>query len=101
VAYAVALEEALAHPTEALPAAGRLAVALGLALFLGGTAFAMWRTTAKVPVLRLVVTLAAAGAVYLLAEVPPVVTLSVAFAGVAMIAGHDEWRAQRLSTEPA
>ena len=101
VAYAVALEEALAHPTDALPATGRLAVALGLFLFLAGTAFGMWRTTGGVPWSRVLIAAATAAAVYGLAGVPPLLTLSTALAGIVTVAVLDEVRCKRLTAEAA
>jgi low temperature requirement protein LtrA len=96
IAYSVALEEALAHPLQPLPDAGRLAMALGLVLFLGGTGFGMWRSTGHGPVPRLVVATGAAVGVYFVDGVMPMVTLSIALAGVAAIAAMDEQRAQRI-----
>jgi low temperature requirement protein LtrA len=96
VAYAVALEEALAHPGDPLSDAGRLAMALGLSLFVGGTAMAMWRATCGAPLRRLAISGATALVVYFAVDVPAVVTLSAALAGIALVAGLDEWKAQRL-----
>lgn len=44
VLLAVAVEEAVAHPHEALPAGGSLALAGGVVLFVGGTAAALRRS---------------------------------------------------------
>jgi len=96
IAYAVGLEEALAHPADPLPDSARLAVALGLLLFVGGTALAMWRATCGAPVRRMAVSVLAAAAVYLVAGVQPVWTLAMAMAGVTLIAGLDERAAGRL-----
>jgi low temperature requirement protein LtrA len=96
IAYAVALEDALAHPVQALPDAARLAMALGLVLFLGGTAFGMWRSTGHGPATRLLIAVASAAGVYFAAGVMPIVTLSIALAGVVVIATMDEIRAQRI-----
>ena len=96
IAYAVGLEEALAHPTDPLPDSGRLAIALGLMLFVGGTALAMWRATCGTPVRRVLISSAAALALYLAAGVPPIVTLGTALVGVAVIAFLDERQAERL-----
>jgi len=101
IAYAVALEDALAHPLNALPDSVRLAMALGLVFFLRGTAFGMWRATGHGPLPRVLIAAAAAAGVYFAAGVMPIVTLSIAFAGVAAIAVMDERRAQRLKSASA
>lgn len=96
IAYAVGLEDALAHPSDPLSAEGRLAIALGLMLFVGGTAIAMWRATCGNPTQRVVISGAAALGVYLAAGIPPAGTLGIAFAGVGIIAFLDERGAERL-----
>jgi hypothetical protein len=96
IGYAVALEEAFAHPLEALPGEGRTAMALGLLLFLFGPAWGMWRTTGAVAGARIVVSFVTAGAVYALTEAPPVTSLGLALAGVVAVVSIDEFRARRL-----
>ena len=96
IAYAVGLEEAMAHPFDPLPASGRLAISLGLFLFVSGTAFAMWRATCGAPVRRVAIAAATAVATYLVAGVAPAATLGISLAGVALIAMLDELKAQRL-----
>ncbi len=96
IAYAVGLEEALGHPTEPLAPEGRLAIALGILLFVGGTALSMWRATCGSPVRRIVISGVAAPGIYFAAGIRPLGTLSIAFAGVAIIAFLDERKAQRL-----
>jgi low temperature requirement protein LtrA len=86
VAYAVAIEEALAHPGDPLPLAGRGALALGLVLFVGGMAGALWRGTGRVPLARTGLVVVTAGAVLGVANVTPVATLAIAFVGIAWIA---------------
>ena len=65
IAYAVGLEEALAHPVDPLPDSGRLAIALGLLLFVGGTALAIWRATCGTPVRRVLISGVAAIGLYM------------------------------------
>jgi len=101
IAYAVGLEEAIAHPTTPLPAEGRLCIALGLLLFLGCTGVAVWRTTGHLARFRMGAAAAMAAGVYFVADVAPLVTLAIAFAGVAAIAGVDEHRAQVDKARPA
>jgi low temperature requirement protein LtrA len=96
VAYAVALEDAIAHPADPLLPAARLALAAGLLLFLGGTAFAMWRATCGRPVLRVAIAVVTAAAVWLLGSLPAAGALAVALAGAAAVALTDEIHADRL-----
>lgn len=96
IAYAVGLEEVLAHPTDPLPVEGRLAIALGLLLFVGGTALAMWRASCGNPLLRVVITGVCAAGVFFASSVTPLVTMSIALAGVSLIAFLDERKAARL-----
>lgn len=97
VAYAVALEEAIAHPGDPLTSSTRLALALGLFLFVGGTALAMWRATCGRPTARVVIISVTAATLLLLAGQPAFVSLAVALAGVGLIALLDERRAGRMS----
>jgi low temperature requirement protein LtrA len=97
VAYAVVLEEAIAHPGDALPASGRVALALGMFLFLGGTSFAMWRATCGRPVARTAIALVTAAALFLVTGVPAFTSLSIALVGVGVIAALDERRANRVA----
>lgn len=85
IAYAVAIEEAIAHPGEPLALAGRVALAAGLVLFVGGIALALWRATGRFPLLRLLVSLLSAGAVIGLANVSPLLTLSIGLIGVSFV----------------
>lgn len=101
IAYAVGLEEAIAHPVTPLPAGGRLCIALGLLLFLWFTGAAAWRMTGHLALFRMASAAAMAAGVYFVADVAPLVTLAIAFAGVAAIAGVDEHRAQVDKARPA
>lgn len=97
IIYAYALEEAIAHPGDPLPFVGRLALALGFSLFVGGMAAAVWRATGKLLVPRVLLTLGAALAVLVLANVSPLVSLMIVFAAVVLIAFLEE-RADALAT---
>lgn len=90
IVYAFAIEEAVAHPGEPLPFVGRLALALGFSLFVGGMAAAIWRATGKRLHARVIVTLIAALAVIALANVSPFVSLAIVFVAVALIAVLEE-----------
>jgi len=96
IAYAVAIEAAVAHPSDPLGTEARVALALGLLLFMGGLAVAYWRASCQIKTSRIVVSAVTALAVYLLADVTAVVSLGVAFAGVAIVAFFEERQAERL-----
>jgi low temperature requirement protein LtrA len=70
IAMAAATEVALAHPDAPLAADARMALGGGAALFICGTAAAVWRATGRVPVQRTVLVLAAAAAVVTLGNLP-------------------------------
>jgi low temperature requirement protein LtrA len=55
VLYAVAIEEAVAHPDVPLSVGSGIALAGGITLFLGGTAAALWRAGHRVLIPRLVI----------------------------------------------
>lgn len=95
IAYAYAVEIALAHPGEPLSFDGRIALAAGLVLFVGGMAVAIWRATRKVLVARIVVILGTAVTILAFAGVSGSMTLAVALAGVLLIAVIEQ-RSQRL-----
>ena len=96
IAYATAIEAAVAHPTDPLGNAERLALALGLLLFVGGLAFALMRASCSVKWTRVGVTAATAIAIYFLTGVPATVSLGVAFAGVVIVAFLEERQAERM-----
>jgi low temperature requirement protein LtrA len=86
VGVAVALEAIVRHPADPLDLANRLTLALGVALFTGIMGLTLWRATGQLPVVRLL--LAAGTAIGVLAGggIPPVLTLAIAFGGVAVLA---------------
>ena len=90
VAYAIAIEEAIAHPLEPLPLTGRLALALGLLLFVGGMALAVRRATGQLLVVRLAL-IAVAAVLIAALPVAPLITLSVALVGVVAIDVIEHW----------
>jgi len=91
VGYALAVEEAVAHPTTPLPLEARAALALGVLLFVGGAALAVRRATGRLLGLRIVASAATAGLLLGLAEVPPVLSLVLAFGGIAGIVALERW----------
>ncbi|MGH7552376.1 MAG: low temperature requirement protein A [Longimicrobiales bacterium] len=90
IAYAAAVEEALAHPDQPLPLEARIALALGLALFVGGMALAMWRATRRLLLPRVAIITATAIAVVALAGILAAFTLGLAFLGAAAIAALEQ-----------
>jgi len=86
ILYAYAIEEVVAHPQEALPLPVRIALAVGLALFIGGMAYAVRRAAGKTLVARLVLILLMGLAVIFVPNVSGLATLAIAFAGVLAIA---------------
>ena len=101
IAFVVAIEEAVAHPGDPLSGGARFALSLGLFAFVGGLAFALWRASCRVRIGRIIVTVITSCAVYLLTDVAAVVSLAVAFAGVATVALLEEKTAERLRDHPA
>lgn len=89
IAYAVAVEEAIAHPSEPLTLAARLALAAGLFLFVGGMAAAVWRAKGLILWKRLGLAAGTAGAIVLVGA-PPLYTLALALLGVVLTAAS-EW----------
>jgi low temperature requirement protein LtrA len=85
IAYAFVVEEAVAHPGEPLALDGRIALAAGLLLFVGGMAVAIWRATRRVLRPRVVLILATAAAVVLASGVSGQLSLVLALAGIVAI----------------
>ena len=85
IAYAVAVEEAVAHPDTPLSLAARLALAVGLLLFVGGMAAATWRATGHLLWPRIGLALAAAGTIVVITA-PPLVSLAIALVGTVLVA---------------
>ena len=86
IAYAFAVEEGVAHPGEPLAVEGRLALAVGLILFVGGMAIAIWRASKQVMVPRLLIILGTALAIFIVSGVSAVISMGIAFAGILIIA---------------
>jgi prepilin signal peptidase PulO-like enzyme (type II secretory pathway) len=98
IAYAVAVEEAIAHPAEALPFEGRVALAAGLVLFIGGMAVAVWRARRRWLRPRLALTAATAILIVAVTGVAPLLTLAIALAGSVVIVAIEE-RASSLTAD--
>jgi hypothetical protein len=85
VAYAVAIEEAIAQAQEPLLPGGRLALAVGLVLFIGGMGIGIWRATRHWLLPRLILVLGTAIVIVAVAGVTPLLTLAIAFVGILVI----------------
>ncbi len=86
IAYAVSVEEAVAHPGQPLAVVARVALALGLALFVGGMALAMWRATGRLLLPRLILTALTALAIVVVTGAASTLSLAMALVGVVAIA---------------
>jgi hypothetical protein len=84
VAVAAGTEVALAHPDEALDVATRIALGGGVAVFVCGTAVALWRATGRRWSWRWVLAPAAAIAVFIAGATPWVAMLIILVALVAI-----------------
>ncbi len=90
VAYAAAVEEAVAHPSAPLPLEWRVALAAALVLFVAGMAGATWRCRHRLLGARLVFSVGTALTIVVVTGVPPVVSLALAFAGVTAVAAVEQ-----------
>jgi low temperature requirement protein LtrA len=97
IAYAVAIEEVVAHPNATLPIEGRIALAAGLALFVGGMAPAMWRATKRLLLPRIALIALTAILIIAIADIDPLITLAIAFIGVAAVAVAEERTGDAIS----
>jgi low temperature requirement protein LtrA len=86
VAYAVAVEAAIAHPAEPLRMEAQIALAVGILLFIGGMAVAIWRAAGRLPLPRLVIAAVTAVAIVLASGAAPAVSLTIALAGIIVVA---------------
>ncbi len=84
VAYAAAIEEGIAHAATAMSSTAAAALALGMTLFVGGMAIALWRATGSLPRERLLVIVVAAVAI--VATMGANVVLALGIALIATIA---------------
>lgn len=99
ILFAVGVEEVLLHPSEAAPGFGRLAMGLGVALFMWGFAAARARGAAVPAALRAVAGVAVLAACLLLPGIPGYGTLLLIAVAVACTAAMEAGRI--TSTGPA
>lgn len=78
VAYAVAIEEVVAHPNDPLSLAGRAALAIGILLFVGGMAVAVYQATNQVLLPRILLVLVAVVLIVALSGIGAALTLGIA-----------------------
>ena len=100
IAFAVVTEEVLAHPGDALHAESRVALAVGLLLFVGGMSAAMWRVRGRPLVGRAVIIAVAALLIAVIGDVHPLVTVGIGLAGVVITQIAEHWTGIGVS-EPA
>jgi low temperature requirement protein LtrA len=85
ILYAYGVEEVIAHPDEALALADRLALAIGLLLFVGGMAYAIRRAAGMTLGMR-VLLIALTGLAIIFVPANGLVSLMIAFVGALLIA---------------
>jgi low temperature requirement protein LtrA len=90
IAYAVAIEEAVAHPDQPLAFVGRVALAVGLVLFIGGMSAAIWRATDRLLLSRIILTAVTAITIIGVTGVAPLITLAIACAGIVLIVALEQ-----------
>ena len=82
ILYAVAIEELVAHPNQPLVFEGRLALSLGVSLFVIGMSGAVWRAAGVLTLPRMLLVGGACAVALIASSVSPIVTLAIVFAGV-------------------
>jgi hypothetical protein len=97
IAYAASIEETVAHLDEPISFVGRVALAVGLALFVGGMAVAIWRATRRILRPRLILTAVTAIMIVAVAGVSALFTLGIAFVGIVLIVTVEQWRGRPIA----
>ncbi len=100
IAYAFAVEVTVAHPGEPLSLDGRIALAVGLALFVGGMAVAIRRATHHLILPRVLVILGTGVAIVVVSEISGLFTLAIAFVGIVVIAVVEQRAADLVDIQP-
>ena len=100
IGFSVAVEEMVHHPTGTAPGEVVAALGVGVALFVGASAFAYWRTCGQVLVARLAILALTEVVLVLMAEQDPVWLFSTVAVGMLAIvvteaATHRETPAER------
>lgn len=89
ISFAVAIEETIAHPGEHLELAGVIALVLGVALFVGGTAAAVVRAGVRLPKIRIGALAVLVAAAPLLYAVPATTAMTLVALLVATVAAFE------------
>lgn len=90
IACAAVVEQAVAHPAGPLSPGWRIALAVGLVLFVGGAAGAVWRANGRLLQPRFAIIGGTALAIVSVPGAPPLISLAIAFAGLAAVAVVEE-----------
>jgi len=85
IGFAASIESALSHPIEALPTPHIVAFSIGMILFVGAMAFALWRATGNIPYLRFTFLIVAVLAIFALAGLAVKFTLGIALTAIIAI----------------
>jgi len=91
IAFAVAVDESVAHPADPFALETRIALAASVVLFLGGMAAALRRATGRWPVFR-IVTATVTALIILVTALPPLASVGIAFSGIALTAAAEQLR---------
>lgn len=86
LAFAIAVEHAFAHPGDPIGLEIRIAAAFAVALYGIGTVLAFLRTTGRLLVSRLILTLVTFGTIVLSTGLTPLIGLSVGFVAIVVVA---------------
>ena len=97
IAFATGVEAAMHDPGHALAMTARLALGVGMVLFTGSMALALWRGTGRLPATRLVIGFVTALAITLWAGAPPAALLALVTLGTISIS-WSERRGEAVST---
>jgi low temperature requirement protein LtrA len=100
VAFAIAADLMVLHPTDPVDAQTIGALGVGVALFMGATVVSYWRVRREVLVPRSVVTLASVGALAFVVGARPVWPLSIVAVGLAVVAFLERERVRAAAAGP-
>ncbi len=100
VAFAIAADLMVLHPTDPVDAETIAALGVGVALFMGATVVSYWRVHREMLVARSVVTLASVGALAFVVGARPVWPLSIVAVGLAVVAFVERDRVRAAAADP-
>jgi low temperature requirement protein LtrA len=90
ISYAAAIGAAMSHPADPFPLEFRLALSIGLVLFVGSMALAIRRATGTLLLPRLVIAAATAAGIVLWADGHPTWSLATTLAGLTFICAAEQ-----------